>query len=288
MSRPPSHEIKRLKHKVWARALRSAWARATGRADAGWSELERSLLKACGIDGGLGRAQGIYGVATSGNDPRRLLRRVRADEWVGEIPQEARKVVRSIPGRDSGRRGAADARQAMYLEFDVDFVAAGETVCPGSSQWMATPLWVLAFQTPPDLFEMRRYIAVLMEELRLTTLAPGQVVRAPYGASAPEDAATRYANSLGMLVEAPSAHRISLLACLVAESYIVEKEDLLRIHSDYFSRAVELLLSDPLMQDIAADFSALVWNTIVTQHWNCLSYVHRSSIFSPFTRLHDG
>ena len=289
MARPAHDELTRLKHKLWVRALRIAWAEANPQISSTWGELEKLLLKECGVDpSDQGRAQGIYGVVNKGADPRKLIRRIRIDELKTGLPEGAKVVSRNISGHPGSDEG--DDRQADYWELNIDLVDAGEKLCPGSSSWMTASIWGLSYRILPDLWRIRINITLLMEVLRVATLSPCELRQRPPGDGLDveqiphEELATRYRRSLELINKNVSANNISLLACLVAESYILEQEDLLEMHVESFSSVVKDLLSNPLMDDISHDFMRLVWSTIVTQDWEAVMYTHKSSISRPFVR----
>lgn len=294
MSRRQHFPLKRLARKVWIRALRldlhqSLQAQGASRGITTWSGLERKLLAAHDEAAIAGRLQGILGVVHHGNDPRRLVRRVRDDDLAGHIPAGGRRVVRKASGR-----GPPDGprEKHVYWEIPVDLVAAGEALCPGSSDWENAYLWRLALPILPQLEDLRSAITELKREIGLVSpsldeyrhhLASDEfeaIAHRPH-----DEQVKRYVAAMKPLTSCPTANGLSLLGALVAESYITDQDLLLNLHRDAFYRGTKNLLADSLMADIAEEFEREVAGTILAGMWQFPATYHVSSLAEPFVSL---
>ncbi len=296
MSRPSHTPIERLARKVWIRALRidlhhSLLAQGVRRGITTWTGLERRLLEAYDDAVVVGRLQGIRGVVHHGNDPHRLVRRVRDDDLGGHIPAGARQVVRKASGRtppDGPREKHA------YWEIPIDLVAAGEKLLPGSSDWETAYLWRLAHPVLPRLEELRSAIAELKHEIGLVSPSLDQYQHhlqsdefEAISSLSHQEQVKRYAASMEILTETTTANSLSLLAALVAESFITDQEVLLELHRDAFHQGIKKLLADQLMYDIAKEFEREVAFPILTTMWQFPATYHISSLTEPFISLDE-
>ena len=294
MNRPSHTPVERLARKVWIRTLRidlrrSLLAQGARRGITTWSGLERRLLKAYDGAALVGRLQGILGVVHRGNDPRRLVRRVRDDDLGGHIPTGARRVVRKA----SGRRPPDGPREKhAYWEIPVNLIAAGEKLCPGSSDWENAYLWRLTYPVLPRLEELRLAIAELKHEIGLVSPSLDQYQHhlqsdefEAISSLSHQEQVKRYAASMELLIATPTANSLSLLAALVAESFITDQEVLLELHRDAFHQGIKNLLDDQLMDDIAKEFEREVAFPILTTMWKFPATYHISSLTEPFISL---
>ena len=85
-----------------------------------------------------------------------------------------------------------------------------------------------------------------------------------------------------LVIERDNADAFSLLAALVAETFITDQDELHRLHQDAFYEASNRLLNDPLMVDIRSDFERLVVIPILCGEWALPASFHVSSISAPF------
>jgi hypothetical protein len=286
--------IQRFRWKVWIRRLRIEThqvlvAQGDARGITTWAKLQRKLLEQYGEDATIGRLQGILGVVHRGNDPHRLMRRIEKDELGDRVPSGANLVRRRASGPN-----APDHERAkhQYLEVRTDLVNAGEKLCPGSADWENACLWTLTYPVLPRLEELRETIAVLKR--RMDLLSPSldefrshvsaRRFRAVRELSHREHV-VRYADSLAPLAHHPTANSLSLLAALVAESFITDNDVLLDLHRDAFNLGVSNLLAHPLMADIAREFQDWVTEPILTTAWQLPAFYHVSSLTEPFMHM---
>lgn len=286
--------IDRLRRKVWIRALRiemhrSLLAQGVHGGIATWADLERRLLKAYNGATVGGRLQGILGVVRYGNDPRRIMRRIRDDDLEGKIPTGARHVTRTASGRrpPDGRR-----EKHLYWEVPIDLVAAGEKLCPWSSKWEWAYLWALTYPQLPRLEDIRSMIAKLKRDVGLVSptidMYRGYLPDDEFNAisrRSPQEQEKHYVESMNSLVTNPTADSLSLLAALVAESYITDQYQLLNLHRNAFFQGVSNLLADSHMEDIAKEFMNEAANSILGTKWEFPGTYHVSSLSEPFIPL---
>ena len=291
MGRPRDNPIQRLSRQVWIRARRitasgnpNLWS--PGRAPK-WAGLERELLKVYGDSAGQGRLQGVRGVVKHGNDPRKLVRRIAHNEIGSAPPAGARMVIRGVSGRSAP--GEIKPEKSVYWEIPLDLIEAGEKLCPGSARWENAYLWRLAYPELPRLEDIRSTIAELKARLELCSPSldeyRGLLSEAKFTALSRlshAQSVKRYALSLKPLATHPTADSLSLLAALVAECYVTDQEVLLQLHRDAFHKAVESLLSHPLMADIAAPFRNRISLPILAGLWQSPAAYHVSSLTEPF------
>lgn len=291
MSNYSTYPIERLRWKVWIRRLRIEVHRAlVVQGDASgvttWAKLQRKLLAQYDQDATVGRLQGILGVVHSGNDPRRLMRRIKEDELRGRVPVGANEVRRKASGPNAPDH---ERKKHKYFEIRTDLVAAGEKLCPGSADWENAYLWTLAYPALPRLEELRATIALLKRRMNLVSPSLDQfrshVSHQRFTAVrqlSHREHVVRYAKSLAPLASHPTANSLSLLAALVAESFITDHDVLLDLHRDAFNQSVINLLADPLMVDIAREFRDWIAATILTTAWELPAIYHVSSLTEPF------
>lgn len=286
--------IDRLRRKVWIRALRieihrSLLAQGVHGGIAMWADLERRLLKTYNGATVGGRLQGILGVVRYGNDPRRIMRRIRDDDLEGKIPTGAKQVRRTASGRKppDGRR-----KKHLYWEVPIDLVAAGENLCPWSSKWEWAYLWTLTYPQLPRLEDIRSTITELKHNVGLVSptvdMYRGYLSDDEFNAisrRSPQEQEGHYVDSMNSLVTNPTADSLSLLAALVAESYITDQHQLLNLHRDAFFEGVNNLLANPHMADIAKEFMNGAANTILGTKWRFPGTYHVSSLSEPFITL---
>ena len=277
MGRPADSPIDRLQRMVWVRALRTeikfgASPDGGRRGATTWAALERELLRVHGEVATQGRLQAIRGVVKNGNDPRRLVRRIACDQMGGTPPLIAEMVSRKPSGRASiGEKGTGKSK---YWQIPVDLVEAGEALCPGSSRWENAALWGLATPVLPPLEQIRSTMAELMYRMDLHTpslddyreLLP-QKKFAAVSSLTKAQVIKRYATSLKLIAKHPAADALSLLALLVADSFLSDEQPLLELHCAAFHRAVEQFLSNPLMADIQDEFRSWISSPILNTHW---------------------
>jgi len=281
---------------VWVRALRTEikFGSSPDRGRRGattWAALERELLRFHGEVATQGRLQAIRGVVKNGNDPRRLVRRIACDQMEGTPPLIAEMVSRKPSGRASiGEKGTGESK---YWQIPVDLVEAGEALCPGSSRWENAALWELATPVLPSLEQIRSTVAELMYRMDLHTpslddyreLLP-QKKFAAVSSLTRAQVIKRYAISLQLIAKHPSADALSLLALLVADSFLSDEQSLLELHCAAFHRAVEQFLSNPLMADIQDEFRSWISVPILTTQWvESGKEFHTPSITEPFVTL---
>lgn len=275
------------------RALRTSVSEDAARdgnfGPASWNELGRKLLSVSSHPEYAGlRFQALHGVISNGNDPRRIIRRIPLNELEESVPEGSCVVGR----RASGRTSADEGQAISYLEIPVDLVECGEKICPGSANWETAYLWRMAMPQLPRLEELRVSISRLKRRLGLYTPSLGeyQPYISPLEFSELEKLShsrvkARYRDSLKPLIMAKSADAMSLLAALVAESFIIDHELLINLHRDAFSQAVRHLLADTHMADIEKDFQELITARVLMMSWEQPATYHVSSINSPFISM---
>lgn len=291
-----TYPIERFRRKVWIRRLRiemhqALIARGDARGITTWAKLQRKLLEPYGEEVIVGRLQAILGVVHRGNDPRRLIRRIKEEELAGRVPVGANQVRRKASGPKAPDH---EREKNKYFEIPVDLVDAGEKLLPESADWESAYLWTLAYPVLPRLEELRATIAVLKRRMNLLSPSLDQY-RAHVSDKSFEalellshhERVARYAESLAPLANSPTATSLSLLAALVAESFITDQEVLLDLHRDAFNQGVNNLLADPLMADIAQEFRDWIAITILTTAWEFPAIYHVSSLTEPFVDLDE-
>ena len=288
------YPIERLRWQVWIRRLRIEMHRdllvqGDARGITTWAKMQRKLLSQYDQDATIGRLQGILGVVHRGNDPRRLMRRIREDDLKERAPEGATEVHRWPSGPKAPDH---EKKKHRYFEIRTDLVAAGEKLCPGSADWENAYLWTLAYPVLPRLEELRATIAVLKRRMNL--LSPSldeyqyHMSRKKFEAHehlSDHERVALYAASLAPLVNSPTANSLSLLAALVAESFIADQEVLLNLHRDAFKQGVDNLLADLLMEDIVQEFMNWIAATILATAWELPAIYHVSSLTEPFVDL---
>ncbi len=292
MVRPKHEPLIRLSRRIWIRALiRDVDKRAMehcSSADISWAELGRRLLRVSQYPLYVDLLfKGILGVVNEGNNPRRIVRRIDVDDTDGSVPEGLSVVMRQPSGP-----AANDARPTRYIELPVDLVECGKDLCPGSEQWETAYLWRVAEPRLPSLEELRMVISRLT--IRLGMHTPSFDEYRPYLSieefseleELPEaEVESRYRHSLEPFIAAQSADAMSLLAALVAESFMTDQELMMNIHRDAFKQASELLLADKYFKDVEEDFSNLVTARILVMNWQMPAACHISSINSPFITM---
>lgn len=316
MPRPRVPPLDRLRHRFWAHSLRAEVARKARAKEAGdsarpdlpWAKLGRLLIdkstKARQLVPRDWRFQGLHGVAAKGDDPRRVVIRVAEGEMEIGVPSWAKAVTRRKSGRKSGDDHEHDrlplatgtpqrsGRKFRYAELPLDLIELGELVCPGSSKWEVAPLWAFASEYVPGLEEIRLLISKLMQKLDL--IAPTIEEHRPYvsasqyevlAASTNKDKISRYKRSLLLLSERPDAYSTSLLAALVAESFIIDNDVLLDLHRTAFDHAIRQIFADQLMVGVKDQFESIVVSRILGLGWEMPATWHVSSIEAPLIMM---
>jgi hypothetical protein len=309
MARPQETRLDRLRRRLWAHALRADVERNRGQ-QVSWALLGRLLVEASTEAGPLvpkgWRFQGIQGVAHRGDDPHRVVMRIPADQTTIRVPSSVSLVRRRKSGRkapdelelsnESGRGESArsDDEKITYVELPLDLVELGEKVCPGSSFWDYAPLWTIARNTLPRLEDLRVMITRLMSLLDVA--APSTEEYRPYLQAAKyQELASlptgvrieRYRESLKLISQNPGACSISLLAILVAESFIANNEDLFELHRTAFAESVGHLFADPTLAEFNSEFDELVTLPIARATWELPVTWHVSSLCAPVIRMDE-
>ncbi len=297
MARPKDSPLQRLSRRVWIRALRTSFdeklAEPIESDENNWTEFSQQLLafsdhpKYAAF-----RFQGLLGVVNEGNDPRLIIRRIPELETDGIVP-DGISIVNRLPPGPTNKDPKADAEQPIsYLEFPVDLVECGEKMCPESGHWEVAYLWRLAMPQLPRLEELRMHISRLKTRLGIYSpsideyrsyLSTEQFSEREYLSEAQNE--SRYRQSLEPLIAAKSANAMSLLAALVAESFMTDQEHMLNIHRDAFNMASKDLLANEHFEDIKQDFYKMVTARILTMGWQMPMAYHVSSINSPFITI---
>ncbi|QIL19638.1 hypothetical protein [Thermomonas sp. HDW16] len=268
----------------------------SGRGVSTWAKLQRALLQGYGDAAVQGRIQGILGVVNRGTNPRSLIRRIAADELDFELPETTVFVLRTKSGR--GRRGGKkdkkEMKQKKYLEIPIDLVEAGERLCPGSSHWEDAYLWRLAGPVLPGLEEIRVAIFYLKHRLGFCSPSPEEHARhltalgvARLSLLSESEMQDCYAAALVPIAKTASADALSLLAALLAESFITNQKTLLRLHRNAFHLSVETLLSEPLMMDIGKEFRDWITDGILDTAWEQPAEQHISSLSAPLIPIKE-
>ena len=97
-----------------------------------------------------------------------------------------------------------------------------------------------------------------------------------------EEQVRRYEGAMNLLTRDPTANSLSLLASLVAESYITDQAILLDIHRHAFYQGIQNLFDEPLLKDVAKEFMHDVAVMILTTSWQFPASYHVSSLSEPF------
>ena len=292
MVRPKDEPLIRLSRRIWIRALRrdvDKWATEQGASgDIPWAELGRQLLRVSQYPLYVDLLfKGILGVVNDGNDPRRIVRRIDVDDTDGTVPEGLSVVARQPSGPASD-----DAKPTRYIEFPVDLVECGKDLCPGSEEWEIAYLWRVAMPQLPRLEQLRMVISRLITRLGMHT--PSFDEYRPYLSTeefseleelSEAEAESRYRQSLEPFIAAKSPDAMSLLAALVAESFITDQELMMDIHRDAFKQASERLLADEYFKDVEEDFTNMVTARILIMNWQMPAAYHVSSINSPFITM---
>ena len=281
----------RVRRRTWIRALRISAAgvppfSGTAKGVTTWTGLYRELLKPFGESALKGRLQGIMGVVNDGNDPRELVRRVSALDLEWTFPKDTTLVDRLKSGRPDPE--VPHGQSIQYMEIPIDLVEAGEQLCPGSSYWESAFIWTLSQPVLPRLEEIRVAISYLKARLNLCSPTMDEYSAhldpKEYGALSrlsQSDMRRRYTASLEPLAKAASADSLSLLAALVAESFVVDQHELLKLHKEYFSLGVEILLAHRLMTDVSKEFREWGSDRILATGWRQPAAYHVSSMSAP-------
>ncbi len=301
MARPKDEPILRLSRRIWIRALRrgiierAAKQRIESAAkqetldNISWAELGRQLLRFSEYPQFADfHFKGLYGVVNDGNDPHLIVRRIDMLEISGTI-----SVGLKVETRLTSSPKAVDAGKAVrYIQFPVDLVECGEELLPKSGYWETAYLWRLAMPHLPRLEELRMLISRLTTRLGMCSpsvdeyqpyLSTEQFSELEYLSEAQKE--SRYRQSLEPLIAAKSADAMSLLAALVAESFVTDQELMMYIHRDAFRQASERLLSDEHFKDLQYDFHNLVTARILEMKWQMPAAYHISSISSPYITM---
>ena len=257
-----------------------------------WAKLQRKLLEDYCDAAVQGRIQGILGVVNRGTNPRSLVRRIEAKELDFVLPETTALVLRAKSGRRGNKTGTKEKEE--YLEIPTDLVEAGECLCPGSSYWEDAYLWRLTAPVLPSLDEIR--VAISFLKHRLGLCSPSQEEHSqhltPLGVAklsmlSEFEMEDRYAVALVPIAQMASADALSLLAALLAESFITNQKALLELHREAFHQSVEILLDEPLMADIADEFRSWVTDGILDTAWEQPTEQHISSLSAPLISIDD-
>ena len=293
MVRPKDDPLIRLSRRIWIRALRTnveeKAAVPLASDDNTWNEFGRQLLRFSSQPQYANlRFQGILGVVNDGNDPRLIVRRIPVSETDGTIPEGVKLVER----QPSGPASSAADDAISYIQFPVDLVECGKDLCPGSEEWEIAYLWRVAMPQLPRLEQLRMVISRLTTRLGMHT--PSFDEYRPYLSTeefseleelSEAEAESRYRQSLEPFIAAKSPDAMSLLAALVAESFITDQELMMDIHRDAFKQASERLLADKYFKDVEEDFTNIVTARILVMNWQMPAAYHVSSINSPFITM---
>jgi len=293
MARPKDDPLIRLSRRIWIRALRTSVderaAEPLASDENTWNALGRQLLSFSSHPQYASlRFQGLLGVVNDGNDPRLIVRRILLDETKGVTPKDEVVVERK-----PSRRASTDPDQAKnYHEIPVDLVECGTKLCPGSEQWETAYLWRVAMPQLPRFEELRMVISRLTTRLGMHT--PSLDEYRPFLSTVElskleqlteAQAESRYRQSLEPFIAAKSADAMSLLAALVAESFITDQELMMDIHRDAFKQASQRMLADEYFKDVEQDFYSMVTARILVMNWQMPTAYHVSSITSPFIAM---
>lgn len=300
--RPAITDLDRLRHRFWIRALLRQSIDPIG--DDGvelWTPLagaifpELQCLKKHNL-------QALSFVRDAGIDPATVIRRIEKFDLECDPDPTVLAACLAMPDakwvtrRPSGRLAAGEDTKLVteYLEIKTNLVELGELIAPGSSDWETAGFWRLAQPRPPQLDTLREAIFELKGRLGLC--APNREQRYSHlSRDALNDLneadfanhAAIYRSSLTPIVESGKADAISLLAALVAETFITDQAVLHAIHRDAFDEACNILLKDPLMMDINSDFKRLVAMPILCGSWEMPVHFHVSSLNAPFMSCSD-
>jgi hypothetical protein len=281
MARPPDSSLDRLRRQVWIRALRIDYNKKIAKKNspsksvlalASWAELGRLLIEQNADVAPITavRLQGLLGIVNKGNDPRRTILRIPVKELAHGAPQSACIVKRRPSGRSVDDDNQSDS--ISYAEIPINLVECGETLCPGSDQWLNAYLWELTKSTTlPSLEDLRLNISWLKQKLDVCI--------------SHEMLIERYRNSLQPFAELPTANSLSLLAALTTESYITGQVVLLELHRECFYQGCKLFFSNPEFSTIRDVIDKFMIRKIVQQEWNEPFAYHISSLNSPFIFL---
>lgn len=290
MSRRQDHALHRLRRKFWIRALRIQMSRSS---NSEISEAANSLPSLGALlfkdwDGlaKTGHEEGISGVYDKGSDPRKLIRRIPVEELPDEPGTEDKIVTRMR----SGPSVKGEPRVMFtYQEVPLNLVERAENLCPGSADWESAPLWWLAGPQLPELISLRESMWGLKHHVGLCNPSPGMLRSYLHPRDYQRIKTTslaerrqRYSNSLSLLSLAPTAAKMSLLAALVVDSYLVEDIDLLPMHQHHFSIGVDRLLAHEFMADIATEFRELVQSRFMALDWEEPPAYHVPFVDEPF------
>ena len=253
------HPLVALARQVWVRMLR--WRVSRGplqrspRAITGWADLERILVKrryGAAWAAQNPAASGLARVARTGASPHALMWRIACDELrtldLGNLPVTDRRTSGAGAGRNRRRR---------YVELPIDAVAIGEEVCPGSRDWLVSPLWWLVGPHEIAVGEVRLCIVESLRALGL--VCPSLDERRAFmseeehvalTAMPREETLARYRERMIPIVTRCEPAAIALAAELVRESWIDDQQDLLDIHRELACIAFDQWLKVPLVAEI--------------------------------------
>lgn len=294
MVRPKEDPLIRLSRRIWIRALRTSAdekaAKPLEPEENTWKSFGVQLLKLSSHPQYAELPfQALLGVVDNGNDPRLLVRRIPLDETRGVEPKDEGVVERKPSRRDP----TADPDEVKkYLEIPVDLIKCGKDLCPGSEHWENAYLWRMAMPQLPRLEVLRVVISQLTN--RLGMHSPSVDEYRPYLSTeefselkelSEAEIESRYRLSLEPFIAAKSADAMSLLAALVAESFITDDELMMDIHRDAFKQASERLLADEYFKDVEEDFYNMVTARILVMNWQMPAAYHVTSITSPFITM---
>ena len=301
--RPPTPAVDRLKHCTWIRQLRTHQA-IRDICDSGgdlparglWSSLASALFSDLPVEAmKRGNLQAVTGIVQAGTDPTRLVRRVDPVELDGPALEAiaaqpgAKRVDRCRSGTPKGSKGASPRETVTYQQITLDLVAQGERLAPGSADWMSAGFWALAGPALPRLEDLRQGLSALKQRLGLCTphleemlphlLSIDQVQRAR---RTEDEWKAAYWGSLVPIANQVGPDSLSLLAGLVAETFMTDQSTLHNLHRRAFAVAMEQLLAQPLMAELAPAFRALVGHRILVGSWELPATFHVSSLTAPF------
>ena len=288
MSRRQEHALHRLRRKFWIRALRIQMSQSSN-PKISEGALSLSSLSALLLDdwdelAKSGHEKRIQGVYDNGNDPHKLIRRIPVD-----VPTDT-DLQDVISRKRSGPSVKGEPRVMFtYQEVPLNLVERAENLCPGSADWESAPLWWLAGPQLPELISLRESMWGLKHRVGLCNPSLG-MLRSYFHprdyqrikTSSLEERRQRYSNSLSLLSLAPTAAKMSLLAALVVDSYLVEDMDLLPVHQHHFSIGVDRLLAHEFMADIATEFRELVQSRFMALDWEEPAAYHVPFLDEPF------
>ncbi len=260
-----------------------------------WTPLASKLLEERGDHPALPvvvGTPGLLGVVKHGHDPRRVTRWITKED-ASLLP------LQHIPLVDYVARGPAPRGQGKHepeerKQISIDLLARAHAALPQVARWDEAYLWVLALPTMPRLEELRLELARMKGRLLLCCPSSEQyrgVLRERQWRTLDNQSLSqrtaRYRQGLNKIPRTDPALELSLLAALVAESWITDQEELLELHREAFSDAVDRLLSNPWMADLRDPFKQLVAAPILLCQWQMPAAMHVSSLDAPFLAIEE-